>query len=196
MARKPREIVIGAAYHITARINRKEMIFVDDSFKGLFMDVVKKAKDKYSFKLSNFCIMGNHVHLTIEPAPDESLSRIMQWILSLFAQKYNRYHNLTGHVWYDRFKSKVIRTITQLCRTFKYIANNPVRAMIVNHPLKYAYNGISYYRQGKYKGILDPPDKLIQVIMRELLTNYDPELAQKQSKELGFWPKQPGRRKT
>ncbi len=52
--------------------------------------------------------MGNHFHLIIRPQKNENLSRIMQWILSVFALKFNRLFTYSGHVWYDRFTSKII----------------------------------------------------------------------------------------
>ncbi|MDA3937983.1 MAG: hypothetical protein PF693_01560 [Spirochaetia bacterium] len=55
--RKPREIYIGAEYHVTARINRGEFILESDEVKDLFLDIVKRAKIKYSFKLRSFVVM-------------------------------------------------------------------------------------------------------------------------------------------
>ena len=139
MARYPRKLAENVAYHVTARIHRREMIFENDDLKALFLDVVNSAKAKYDFSLRNFCIMGNHIHLDITPRAGASLSKIMQWILGVFASKFNKMYKHDGHVWYDRFKSKIIESFEQLVNTFSYIANNPVRANIVNHPLQYCY---------------------------------------------------------
>jgi putative transposase len=83
--RLPRELKEGARYHVTARANRKEMILDTSSMKELFLSVVKRAKRKYDFRLENFCLMGNHFHLVVQPGRGESLSTIMRWILSVFA---------------------------------------------------------------------------------------------------------------
>ena len=58
---------------------------------------------------------------------NQSLSRIMQWILSVFAMKYNKMHNYSGCFWKARFWSKIIDDIKQMKYIFKIIANNPVR---------------------------------------------------------------------
>jgi putative transposase len=68
---------------VTARANRKEMILDTNAMKELFLSVVKRAKEKYDFRLENFYIMGNH--FIIQPIRGESLSAIMQWILSVSA---------------------------------------------------------------------------------------------------------------
>ena len=63
--RKNRMIVPGAYYHVCTRVNRGEMIFNNRMMKQLFLRVLQDAKAKYSFRLENFCIMGNHFHLLI-----------------------------------------------------------------------------------------------------------------------------------
>lgn len=159
--RKRRDLVTGAYYHVVSRANRKEMIFNSPEIKEMFLEVIRRAKKKFCFSITNFCIMGNHFHLIIQPHTGESLSKIMQWILSVFALKFNRFFNYTGHVWYDRFTSKVIRSFHQYLITFLYIAKNPIRAKIVENPLDYEYNGIRFFQ----KGILDilerPPNSFL-----------------------------------
>ncbi|MFH1429375.1 MAG: transposase [Candidatus Margulisiibacteriota bacterium] len=195
MARKPREIVDGAVYHVVSRINRREMVFQDEAFKDLFLSVLERAKQKYSFKIYNFCIMDNHIHLEIQPLDGDELSAIMRWILQVFAQIYNKVMNCEGHVWYDRFKSKVIRTMKQFENTFKYIANNPVRAKMVEHPLHYAYNAITWFQKNKMLGFLEPPDKERRILIEHFLKMFDPEKGQKTNKKYGFHKQRPGRPK-
>ena len=93
----------GARYHVIARANRKEMILDSGVMKGLFLETVARAKQKYKFRVENFCIMGNHFHMIVQPLHGESLSAIMRWIMSVFAMKWNRIHHVTGHVWGNRF---------------------------------------------------------------------------------------------
>jgi REP element-mobilizing transposase RayT len=83
--RKARKVVQGAHYHVTARANRREFILNSPEMKELFLTVLKRAKGKYKFKLTTFCIMGNHIHFMMKPDENENLSRIMQWILAAFA---------------------------------------------------------------------------------------------------------------
>jgi len=186
--RKPRMIVQDAYYHACARANRQEMILEDKQFKMMFLDVVDQAKKKYKFKLRNFCIMGNHVHLDIQPMHGVSISRIMQWILSVFALRYNRMHNYKGHVWYDRFKSKVIESVRQLINTFIYISCNPVRAGIVNHPLEFAFSGLTFHKVDKmfYKDLLDDPEEKLMLVVNNFLNCFEKETNIKPIKEYSF----------
>ena len=166
--RRRRIIIEDARYHVYARINRQEFILQSIFIKEMFMSVLKRAKKKFKFQIINFCIMGNHVHFIIKPLKGESLSSIMQWILGVFAQKYNRTFDLHGHVWYDRFKSKVIVDFRQFLHTFVYISNNPVKAGLVDSPEEYRYSGIYNLHKG-ILGIMErPPNRVIRVLWAEL----------------------------
>jgi putative transposase len=112
--RKPRELRAGARYHVTARANRKEMILDRGAMKELFLSVVRRAKLKYDFRIENFCIMGDHFHLIIQPGRGESLAAIMRWILSVFAMTYDRVQGLTGHIWGCRFFSRIIESLIRV----------------------------------------------------------------------------------
>jgi putative transposase len=131
------------------------MILEEPRTKALFLDVVAKAKQRYAFRIENFTIMGNHIHLMIKPEKGVSLSRIMQWILSVFAQAYNKINGLTGHVWGERFFSRIMHTLNEYLRTFDYIDENPVKAGLVTFGFDWAFGGL-YYRQRGIGGLIDP----------------------------------------
>jgi REP element-mobilizing transposase RayT len=160
--RKPRKLKQGASYHVIARANRSEMIFNSPKIKEMFMEVVRRAKGKYRFEVRNFCIMGNHIHLILKPLQDQNLSAIMQWILSVFAMKFNRLFGYIGHVFYDRFKSKIIKSFHQYLTTFVYIAKNPVRANITECATDFAYNGITFLYKGQLDILERPPNPLLR----------------------------------
>ncbi|GHU52797.1 hypothetical protein FACS189496_3470 [Bacilli bacterium] len=158
--RKNRELKDGAEYHVTARINRGEMAFEPEDDKKLLLDVFRRAKKKFDFQIKNFCIMNNHIHLLIKPGKGESLSKIMQWILSVFAMSWNRRHHLTGHVWGERFFSRIIAGIVDFLRIFMYIDDNPVNAQLVSEARDWEFGGL-WHHQRRISGIIDEPDSLI-----------------------------------
>jgi putative transposase len=162
--RTPRKIEQGARYHIIARVNRREFILNSKEMKDLFLDVLRCAKGRYDFAVINFCIMGNHVHMIIKPGEKEELSKIMQWILSVFAGAYNRRHKLMGHVWYDRFKSFILANLRRFLETFVYIAENPVKAGIVRRACEFEHNGIWFMHRRMFD-IVEPPDDVCNLLI-------------------------------
>jgi putative transposase len=166
--RKNRELREEAEYHVTARINRGEMVFTPKEDKELFMETIQRAKKKFDFQIKNFCIMENHIHLLIKPGKGESLSKIMQWILSVFAMAWNRKHNLSGHVWGERFFSRIILGIRDFLKVFLYIDDNPVTARLVERPWEWEYGGIWHHRIGIWD-IIEKPDDIISILCPEHL---------------------------
>jgi REP-associated tyrosine transposase len=169
--RKRRELYAGAKYHVTARINRGEFVLKSPEVKELFLHIVRRAKKKYSFELRSFVIMDNHVHFLIKPGKNESLSRIMQWILAVFGRAFNKYFNLKGHVWYDRFKSVVIDSFEQLVATFRYILNNPVKAGMVETPEEYVYSSLWLIRHKRFD-LVEPPQQYLVTALPEFFYSF------------------------
>jgi len=163
--RHPRIIKHGATYHVVARANRQEFILESRAVKELLLRTLVRAKSRYRFELVSLCVMGNHFHMMIKPGPGESLSRIMQWILSVFAIRFNLMFGLRGHVWYDRFRSKVIAGLRHFLATLSYISLNPVRAGIVDRAEDYPYATHRFERDGP-PGLIDPPDRVIGIAHR------------------------------
>ena len=167
--RKPRQLIDGARYHVTARANRKEMILSTAAVKDLFLAVVKRAKAKYDFRLENFCIMGNHFHFIIKPGRGECLSAIMQWILSVFAMAYNRRMGYTGHVWGSRFYSRIIESLRQLLQLFEYIDANPIKAYDLGQSGEWPWGGLCHHKTGR-RDIVDSPEQwLIPLLLHHCL---------------------------
>ncbi|MDR0720807.1 MAG: transposase [Treponema sp.] len=170
--RHNRILKAGATYHVTARANRREMVMHCNAMRTLFLNTIKRAKKKYRFQIYNFCIMGNHIHLIIHPDCNESLSNIMQWILSVFAMAWNRKHFVTGHVWGERFFSKIINNFNEFFYAFLYISRNPVDAQLVYKADEWEYGGLWHFISGN-REIIDTMSPLVLKIYHILLSHYD-----------------------
>ncbi|MBT3273349.1 MAG: hypothetical protein HN368_09355 [Spirochaetales bacterium] len=162
--RARRSLAAGAEYHVIARANRQEFLLETEEIKDMMLLILLEAKRKYRFEMRNFCIMSNHIHLLIRPTNGENLSKIMQWVLSVFAIRFNKRFKIHGHVWYDRFKSYIISTLRQLLHTFQYIMDNPVRAGIVESPWSYRFGGIWHIQSRSYD-LVEPPDLLLDLCL-------------------------------
>ena len=165
--RKPRHLEHGATYHVTARTNRQEFIFAAEVVKKLFFFLLKRAKKKYKFKLKHYAIMSNHIHLLIEPRHKDDLPKIMQWLLGCFASRFNRLFGLKGHVWWDRYRSNIVKGPRKLQDTFRYISENPVKAGLADTADAYGYSGI-YMIKRKLFYLIEPPDQLHDVYLKSL----------------------------
>lgn len=153
--RQPRHLEPGARYHVTSRGHQKRAIFATVADKQLFLEVLARAKQKFDFRLENLCLMSNHFHALVFPGPTTNLSRLMQWILSVFAQAWNRRHGLTDRVWGPRFFSRVLEGLRDYLRTFLYIDRNPVKARLVNDPDDWPFGRTALTRRLRTRRLLD-----------------------------------------
>jgi putative transposase len=62
MARPLRIEFPGAVYHVTSRGDRREPIFVDDTDRHEFLEVVGRALSRFDAQMLAYCLMGNHYH--------------------------------------------------------------------------------------------------------------------------------------
>jgi putative transposase len=130
------------------------MVLQDAGVKQMFLDFVKKAKKKFSFELWNFTIMDNHIHFLIKPGKGTSLSKIMQWIKGNFAKRWNKIHHTHGHLWGERFFSKIIWNERQFDQVSEYIDKNPVKAHLVEDAKDWEFGGL-FHKLWKIVGLVD-----------------------------------------
>lgn len=107
--RKKRLLKTGAKYLISVKTNKGEEIFKAYDAKDLFIKTVERSKEKFQFSIKKPVFMSNQIIFEIKPENNESLSKIMQWILSAFAMKYNVIHNFEGHVWAGNYYSEIVK---------------------------------------------------------------------------------------
>lgn len=153
MARPPRIQFPNAFYHVIVRGNQRQAIFLDDSDRIAYLDLLKRYKQKCGFILDAYVLMSNHVHLLIE-TPDAPISKIMQMLSFTYTQYFNRKYGKVGHLFQGRYKSYLCDKDEYLLALLRYIHLNPVRAMLAAAPDEYRWSGHSdYISQGS--GLID-----------------------------------------
>jgi len=75
MARPLRIEFAGALYHVTARGDRQEDIFLDDTDRHDFLSTLEQVCIRFNWLVHAYCLMDNHYHLLIE-TPDQILVKV------------------------------------------------------------------------------------------------------------------------
>jgi hypothetical protein len=89
-------------------VNRHEPIFLDRAAVDLFNQVLREAGERFAIEVRHLVIQADRVSFCIKPADGFMLPVVMQWIKQTFACRYNALKRLDGHVWGDRYWSKVL----------------------------------------------------------------------------------------
>ena len=66
MARPLRIEFPGAVYHLTARGNARQDIYLDDTDRCTFLDLLQREVQQQHWRCYAYCLMTNHYHLLIE----------------------------------------------------------------------------------------------------------------------------------
>jgi REP element-mobilizing transposase RayT/DNA-binding MarR family transcriptional regulator len=127
MARPLRIEYPGALYHVTCRGNARGKIFLIDSDRELFLQVLTQAVERFNWLCHAYCQMTNHYHLLIETV-DPTLARGMRQLNGVYTQEFNRRHSRTGHVFQGRYKAILVERDAYLLELARYVVLNPVRA--------------------------------------------------------------------
>src|SRR5215210_502277 len=138
----PRPLRLGAdgsIFHVTARGNRRQPIFLDSGDRALFLHLLARNVTRFGWLCHAYCLMGNHFHLVVE-TPVFNLSEGMQRLNGRFAQLFNERRELGGHLFQGRFHSEPIETDAHLLSSVRYDDLNPVRAGLVGDPAAWRWS--------------------------------------------------------
>ncbi|MFC1787920.1 transposase [Patescibacteria group bacterium] len=148
MARPLRIEYPGALYHVISRGNGYQNIFRNDKDCHKFLDWIESAVDIHNLICHAYCLMDNHYHLLIE-TPEGNLSKAMRDINGNYTQWFNARHKTVGHLFQGRYKAFVIEKEIYLLEVARYIALNPVRDNLVNHPREWKWSSYRYTAETK-----------------------------------------------
>ncbi len=139
MARPLRLEFPGALYHLTARGDRGEDIFLDDADRQEFLRLVGQVCQRFDWVVYAYCLMSNHYHLVAETRTG-NLSRGMRQLNGVYTQYHNRRHERVGHVFQGRYKAILVQKEAHLLEVSRYVVLNPVRAGMVSEACEWPWS--------------------------------------------------------
>jgi putative transposase len=152
----------GMTYLITAVTHRRARIFSDVQCAQAAHSDIAFYADKFALTGLAHVIMPDHIHWVIHPSPQdfERFAREEQekggkyagapvrFYLSKIIEDYKRHTGFIvnsrcgtrgAQVWQDGFRDDGLRTTKAIRAAVQYVAMNPVKAGLVDHPEDYSY---------------------------------------------------------
>jgi len=80
------------------------------------------------YDIDAFVLMPNHVHAVIKPAPGRELSRLLQAIKGVSANRCNKLLKCKSAFWMDESYDHIVRDAKELAAFRNYIAGNAAKA--------------------------------------------------------------------
>jgi hypothetical protein len=89
-------------------INNREPLFRHRQAIAIFCRVFDEVRGRFDFELPGFRLEEEWLSFYIKPADGLQLPAIIQWLKQTFAVRFNRVTGRSGHVWGDRYWSRVL----------------------------------------------------------------------------------------
>lgn len=125
MTRSSRLDPIGGWHHVMSRGVNRSTIFTCTEDRLAFGRLLARTVERFEIEIHAYCLMGNHFHLLVR-CPDGGLSSSMHHLLSNYARIVNDTTGRVGHLFGDRFCSRLITDVDYLANVVRYIHLNPL----------------------------------------------------------------------
>lgn len=137
-------------FFVTAKTHGSRPLFQIERNASLFIEVLRSCVARGAFKVHDFVVMPDHVHILISMDASCSVERAMQLCKGGFSFQIKRRHGYLGEVWQRGFSEVRVYDEESLQRHRHYIALNPVRAGLAAAPglFPYCFVALARSKQG------------------------------------------------
>ena len=142
MPRAPRSGLDPGVYHLTARANRRDKLFLGERDRAMFCERLAKVSRPETFLVRAYCLMTTHYHLLVETQTAE-LSEAMRDLNGIYARWFNKEHGFRGHVFEERFHAVDVAEEWHLLEIVRYLALNPVRVGLTSTPAAWRWGSFA-----------------------------------------------------
>jgi REP element-mobilizing transposase RayT len=163
MPRQARLDAPGMLQHVMARGIEKKRIFCDETDYRFFVKRLGELLDETHVDCFAWALIPNHFHLLLRTGPTP-LATFMRRLMTSYAGYYNRYHERSGHLFQNRYKSFVCEEDLYFLELVRYIHLNPLRSGLVKdlEELKrYPWCGFGVL-MGRYKNSWQEIDEVLK----------------------------------
>lgn len=145
MPRTARKKSADAMYHVMSRSISEVDLFRDNEDKDKYLSILKHYKTIFEFRVYSYCLMDNHSHLLID-VNGADISKIFHGVNLRYAIYFNKKYKRHGHLFQDRFKSKIIDSNSYFVKLSAYIHINPYSIVQYKSSVeKYEYSSLGIY---------------------------------------------------
>jgi REP element-mobilizing transposase RayT len=95
-------------YEVRTQINNREPLFQARKVRAIFNRVFRETELRFIFEVRCLRLEEDELTFYIKPEDGLELPAIMKRLKQTFAQRYNRETGRTGHIWGDRYWSRVV----------------------------------------------------------------------------------------
>ncbi len=126
-------------FFATTKTSMGKRVLQSERNAGLLIDVLRSLVAEHRFKLHDFVIMPDHVHLLIEVGGDMTIEKAMQLIKGRFSHRLSHEFGNKSEVWQRGFTEAQVLNKKDFEAHRAYIAENPIKAGLVASTEEYPF---------------------------------------------------------
>ena len=144
MSNVKRLLVTNRVFFLTVNIRKDRPMFTEDEYP-LMIAALKDSRRKLSFRLCGYVLMPDHWHALIGVDHPLSISRAVQDIKWIAAQRIGRHRTSGGSFWQHQFWDRFIRHGKEFRHRLAYMHFNPVRRGLVSNPEEWRWSSYNNF---------------------------------------------------
>jgi len=126
-------------FFVSSGTNRGTAVLQTERMANLFIDVLRSYMRARKFKVHEFVVMPNHVHVLLTVGPEMSIEKAVQMMKGNFSYRAKKELGYQWEVWQKGFSEVQILTEASFIHHQNYIDENPVRAGLARSAEEYPY---------------------------------------------------------
>jgi REP element-mobilizing transposase RayT len=95
-----------------------------DAARVAIEQTFRAGRERFGFRLAEYSLQSNHIHLIAEATDERALSRGMKGLLVRVARALNRLWARTGSVFSDRYHARQLKTPREVRAALAYVLHN------------------------------------------------------------------------
>lgn len=132
MPRSPRDLDPGIR-HLGVSAAGAALYFQDDLDRATWLRIFVATVSRYEWRCIAVCLLSSHWHAIVE-TPDMSLAQGMHGLVGGYSKRFNARHGRAGYLVRSRYWSRRKDSPAAVLEAFRYVAQNPVGAGLVDRP--------------------------------------------------------------
>jgi putative transposase len=139
-------------FFVSSRTNQGRPVLQTDRMATLFLDVLRSYVAAGRFRVSDFAVMRDHIHLMITVGKGMTVEKAVQLIKGNFSYRAKKELNYRGEIWQRGFSEVRIYDRESFLHHRAYIDDNPVRDGLAASAEEYPYCSAYFRKKKKISG--------------------------------------------
>jgi REP element-mobilizing transposase RayT len=110
--------------HVTCKLQRGLSRLRRKQEHAVLREAFRAGRDRFGFRLTQYAILDDHLHLLVEAGGRDALRRGMQGLLIRVARALNKLWQRRGKVFADRNHDHVLRSPREVRNAVRYVLGN------------------------------------------------------------------------